>query len=157
MPRKVKVARGVVPANPLPRPKTAATLTPAIRGNGQHFGKRFTPKVGAPRNRAQGAMPVRLETMIMQIGPSAIALLQDVINAVIPGVTVQQRIDSATTIVQMMTTISTAQMSAYALLTANLDYGKLSDAQLQALQQHRHDVSATMAALTETLYATESA
>jgi hypothetical protein len=156
MPRKKAHPHGAVPADVVPhkerRQNTAITTASKVSQARVKAGARFhrppAPEHrGIVLNRAQGPLPVRLEAMLMQHGPAAIAFLCDTVAGRIPGMTNQQRLDAATTITTLLTTFATHQLDTFAALMQHLDVTKLSDAQLRALAEHQHDAKAALSAL----------
>jgi hypothetical protein len=165
MPRKQPLRRGAAPpAASIPHKERAqnkrvtevsAPMQARIRA-----GERFTrPPTDAQRgmvlNRAQGPLPMRLEAMLMQHGPTAIAFLCDTVAGRIPGMTNQQRLDAATTITTLLTDYAGHQLDAMAALLQHLDVTQLTDDQLRALAEHQHDARGALAALLSTTTMTE--
>lgn len=121
-----------------------------LRANGSRFIAAPPKFPGSAINRASGPMPVRLEILLMQHGAPALQFLRDVFEGRIPGVSVAQRIDAATTIAMMVSKLSGDQTAAFAVLLRDLDPARLTDAQLSAILQHRDDASAAFSALLNT-------
>ena len=157
MPRKKPLKRGApLPADTHPHreraPNKRVTEVSKATQERARAGERFLrPASAAQRgmvlNRAQGPLPMRLEAMLMQHGPTAIAFLCDTVAGRIPGMTNQQRLDAATTITTLLTDHASHQLDAMAALLQHVDVSKLSDAQLRALAEHQHDAQSALVAL----------
>lgn len=151
MPRKSAASKKPKRAKLTPSDPTPLALVPRDNESDQlRSGRRFVrarPRADDTPDRATGPMPHRLESLLAQHGPTAVAFLCDTVCGRIPMMTNAQRLDAATTIATLVSEMEKRQVDAFAALIQHVDISSLTDAQFSALYDNQHDAKSALTAL----------